>query len=168
MKKLSVKIAIIIVAIILNISLLAGCVFTSTNDHYDINLKGDFEVTFSISCNTILTTEGALQNLPQSLQSLIPKDGIMLDKSTVLCENGDSVVDLLKKICAAKGIKLVVGSDDYVSNIGHLEEQMYFNNLGGWMYKINSEIANIGAGQYTLKAGDNIEWHYTCEIGDID
>ncbi len=167
MKKLLIKIIVLIAIILINLSIFTACDFKSVNDHYDINLEGDFEVSFLISCNTILTTDGAFDNLSESLQPLIPKDGLMFAKTTVLCETYDSVLDMLKKICANQKLQLTAGSDNYVSSIGHLTERLYFNNLGGWMYKVNGKLADYGAADYTLKVGDNVEWHYTCEPNDI-
>lgn len=167
MSKIANKVISIILLLALNLVLAAACTFTSADDHNDVDIVGDLEVSFMISCSTVLDTEGAFDNLSDSLQSLIPEDGYMLPKTTFLFEEGDSVITVLKKICAKMDIQLTTSGGDYVSSIGHLAEQMYINNLGGWMYKVNGEIALVGASEYILEDDDVIEWHYTCEPGDI-
>lgn len=167
MSKITNKIISIILLLALSIVLAVGCVISSVEDHYDVDIVGDLEVSFMISCNTILTTEGAFDNLSDSLQPLIPEDGYILPKTKVLFEEGDSVISVLRKICANKDIQLAITGGDYVSSIGDLAEQMYINNLGGWLYKVNGEIALIGANDYILEDDDVVEWHYSCNPGDI-
>ena len=167
MSKKVIKIISITLLLVLSIVLAVGCSFSSVDDHYDVELEGDFKVSFMISCNTILTTDGAFDNLSDSLKPLIPDDGYMLPKTSVLCVEGDSVIALLRKICANMEIQLTVSGGNYVSSIGDLAEKMYINNLGGWMYKVNGVLAPISAADYILEEGDIVEWHYTCEPGDI-
>ncbi len=147
--------------------LLFGCTFTSVDDHYSVQLEGDFEVSFLISCEKVLTTEGAFEGLPNTLKPLIPKDGYFIPKVDVLCVEGDSVTDLLRKICANKNISLTITGGNYIASIGGLSEKMYANNLGGWMYKVNGVFPNKSASMYTLVEGDIVEWLYTCEPGDL-
>ena len=167
MKKTLIKTISIISIVALLLVLLVGCSFTSVKDHYDVDLEGDFYVDFSISCNTVLTTEGALDGLPETLKPLIPKDGYFLPKVQVKCVEGDSVMALLRKICANQRITLSITGGNYVESIGGLAEKMYSNNLGGWMYKVNGILAPVGASEYSIKEGDFIQWQYTCEYGDI-
>jgi hypothetical protein len=34
------------------------------------------------------------------------------------------------------------------------------------MYKVNGEPPSVGAGEYKLRDGDVIEWHYTTNLGE--
>ncbi len=34
------------------------------------------------------------------------------------------------------------------------------------MYKVNGWFPNYGCSRYQLKAGDEIEWVYTCDLGN--
>ena len=34
------------------------------------------------------------------------------------------------------------------------------------MYCVNGEYPNVGCSDYKIKDGDNIEWHYTCDLGE--
>lgn len=69
---------------------------------------------------------------------------------------------VLQELAAQKGIKVTTsgfGKMVYVRGIGDLFEKQY-GNLSGWMYKVNGNSPNVGAGSYTLSDGDNIVWYY--------
>jgi len=34
--------------------------------------------------------------------------------------------------------------------------------MSGWLYRVNGKLPNYGASNYSVKAGDHIEWLYTC------
>ena len=51
------------------------------------------------------------------------------------------------------------GSTVYVSGIDGLKEFDH-GPSSGWMYKVNGTPPNIGAGDYRLKAGDQVIWYY--------
>lgn len=34
--------------------------------------------------------------------------------------------------------------------------------MSGWLYRVNGKPPNYGASNYSVKAGDHIEWLYTC------
>ena len=52
----------------------------------------------------------------------------------------------------------------YIQGINNLYE-FDGGRWSGWMYCVNSWYPNYGCGQYTVKAGDVIEWNYTCDLG---
>ena len=56
----------------------------------------------------------------------------------------------------------------YIHGIGNIYE-FDFGDLSGWVYMVNGESASVGCDQYVLQDGDQVEWHYTLELGkDID
>ena len=53
----------------------------------------------------------------------------------------------------------------YVSGIGYLYEFDY-GDLSGWMYRVNGETPSVGCAEYALSDGDQVEWLYTCDLGN--
>lgn len=52
----------------------------------------------------------------------------------------------------------------YIEGIGQFYE-FDCGELSGWMYRVNGEFPNYGCSLYELKAGDKVEWVYTCDLG---
>ncbi len=52
----------------------------------------------------------------------------------------------------------------YIEGIANLYE-FDCGELSGWMYKVNGWFPNYGCSRYQLKAGDKVEWVYTCDLG---
>ena len=52
----------------------------------------------------------------------------------------------------------------YVEGIGNLYE-FDGGDMSGWMYRVNGVFANVGCSEYIIKAGDKIEFVYTCNFG---
>ncbi|MBQ3151504.1 MAG: DUF4430 domain-containing protein [Clostridia bacterium] len=134
--------------------------FQSTDSYYrsaeDIsNLSGT--VTMSIRCDSI-KNKG---------EEHIPTDGVILEESVFEISDNDTVYDVLQKASSAYRIHLETsksGDSVYVEGIGNIYELQH-GDLSGWMYYVNGESPSVGCGEYTLSPGDNIEWHYTCELG---
>ena len=128
--------------------------------------KNVSECTVLIECKTILNNYGKLK---ESKKEFVPNDGIILKETRVPFKNGETVFDVLKRICDENGIQLessytpAFGSY-YVEGIG----QIYQKDCGtksGWTYCVNSVFPNMGSSSYVLKNGDKVEWHYTCDNG---
>ena len=52
----------------------------------------------------------------------------------------------------------------YVQGINNLYEKDC-GQWSGWMYEVNGWYPNYGCSRYQVQDGDNIEWHYTCDLG---
>jgi len=95
------------------------------------------------------------------------ESGVILAPSEVEVQKGDSVMDLLKRITRKHKIQMEfkgIGSFTYVEGIDNLYE--YDNGAeSGWMYRVNGEFPDEGAGSYTVNPGDQIEWLYTLDLG---
>ncbi|WP_052087817.1 DUF4430 domain-containing protein [Paenibacillus wynnii] len=95
------------------------------------------------------------------------ESGVILAPSVVEVKDGDSVMDLLKRITRKHKIQMEfkgIGSMAYVEGIDNLYE--YDKGAeSGWMYRVNGVFPNIGAAGYTVKPGDRIEWLYTLDLG---
>jgi chemotaxis protein histidine kinase CheA len=93
--------------------------------------------------------------------------GSVLSSAAVELAEGDSVLDVLKKITKEKRIQLDysgAGGAAYIEGIDNLYE---FDRgpTSGWMFKVNGTFAKKSAGAVNVKAGDRIEWVYTSDLG---
>ena len=122
--------------------------------------------TFVIECKTILNN---IENLKESKKEFLPADGVILKKTTVTFEDGETVFDVLKKVCKENNFQLessyTPGYDNYyIEGIN----QIYEKDCGtksGWMYCVNGTFPNYGCSDYKLKNGDEIKFLYTCDLG---
>ena len=84
--------------------------------------------TISIDCQTILDNIG---DLKETKKEFVPEDGWILPEMEVKFTTGDTVFDILKKICGEKNIQL---SSKYTSSYkpkdGDKIEWKYTCNLG--------------------------------------
>lgn len=93
--------------------------------------------------------------------------GVILAATVVEVQDGDSVMDILKRITRKQKIQMEfkgAGSFSYVEGINNL----YEHDKGaesGWMYRVNGEFPDEGAGSYNVYPGDLIEWMYTLDLG---
>ena len=120
---------------------------------------GDFTVTISIRCDTIKGRE--------KVNSHIPDDGIILDRTALGANNGDTVYDVLMLAGKKYGIPIDnTGAQGaaYIAGINYLYEFDY-GDLSGWMYRVNGELPEVGCQSCTISDGDEIEWLYTTNIG---
>ncbi len=95
------------------------------------------------------------------------KTGVILKPTLVEAEEGDTVLDVLKK--AARSQKVVVdysgkGAAAYVSGIGNLYE--FDEGAGsGWLFSVNGIFSSRSAGASKIKPGDEVRWVYTTDYG---
>ena len=119
--------------------------------------------TISISCSTILNN---MDQCDDAKKSIVPASGVILSTTTASFSDGETVFDVLKRVCQEKGIHLsfrytpLYGSY-YIEGIANLYE-FDVGNESGWMYKVNGWFPNYGCSSYTLEDGDEICWMYTC------
>lgn len=122
--------------------------------------------TISISCATLLNN---MDKLDEDDRELVPSDGWILKKKTVTIKNGDTVFDILKRVCKNNDIHMEytitpVYNSAYIEGIGNIFEFSAGAN-SGWMYRVNGKFPNYGCSRYDVKSGDIIEWMYTCNLG---
>ena len=126
-----------------------------------------YTCTFSIECSTILNNLDMLD--PQKLE-MVPSNGVILSKTTVTFYEGESVFDVLQRVCRDYGIHMEASwtpiyNSAYVEGIHNLYE-FDCGALSGWMYKVNGWYPNYGSSRYQLKDGDTVEWRFTCDLGN--
>jgi hypothetical protein len=122
--------------------------------------------TISISCATLVGNSA----LDPDKAELVPPNGVILGETTVELNDGDSVFDVLKRVCREKGIQLEfttspVYATAYIEGIGNIYE-FDAGELSGWVYSVNGEFPNYGSSNYTLTDGDVIKWCFTCDMGN--
>ena len=126
-----------------------------------------YTCTFSIECSTILNNLDMLD--PDKLE-MVPSGGVILSKTTVTFYEGESVFDVLQRVCKEKGIHMEASwtpiyNSAYVEGIHNLYE-FECGALSGWMYKVNGWYPNYGSSRYQLQDGDVVEWRFTCDLGN--
>lgn len=125
-----------------------------------------YSCTISISCATILDN---MELLDKKKVSLIPEDGWILKPVTVSFQEGESVFDVLQRVCKEKKIHMEFSNTPmynsaYIEGIYNIYE-FDVGSLSGWNYKVNDWFPNYGCSRYQLKDGDVINWMYTCNLG---
>ena len=100
---------------------------------------------------------------------MLPESGILLATQEVEFKEGESVFDVLKRICKDNKIHMEfswtpIYNSAYVEGIGNLYE-FDCGDLSGWMYRVNGWYPNYGCSRYQLAEGDVVEWRYTCDLG---
>lgn len=117
--------------------------------------KKEYHCQVLISCQTVLDHKDKLQSNYQ-----IPSGG-KIYSGKIKIEEGDTAMAVLRKT----GVEIDT-SKGYVQGIDGLYEFDCGRN-SGWMYKVNGKFPNVGASQYKLQNGDEVQWLYTCEKGDL-
>lgn len=120
--------------------------------------------TVTIVCKTALESG----KLSDTMLSLLPADGVLLDHYAVPYQKGDSVFDAIAKAIRENKIHMEYSGTKtvpYIEGVANLYE-FDCGSLSGWMYRVNGWFASFGMGQYPLSGGDSIELIYTCDLGD--
>ena len=119
--------------------------------------------TITIRCDTIFDNVDALE---KAKQPYVPEDGVILPVITVEFTPGETVFDVLKRVCEAANLQIEYSwtplyDSYYVEGISHLYE-FDCGVESGWMYKVNGWFPNYGCSAYALQGGEEIVWAYTC------
>lgn len=124
-------------------------------------------VSLTIRCDTLAADPSKLRD--KALADYVPADGIILSLAEVKVKKGETVYDVLDRVCRDKGIHMeavytpTYGAD-YIEGINYLYE-FDAGEQSGWMYKVNGTFPNYGCSDYVLEDGDEIVWAYTCDMG---
>lgn len=119
--------------------------------------------TITIRCDTIFDNLDALE---EAKVPYVPENGEVLPVITVEFTPGETVFDVLDRVCNAAKLQIEYSwtplyDSYYVEGINHLYE-FDCGPESGWMYQVNDEFPNYGCSSYEVKAGDDIVWCYTC------
>lgn len=122
--------------------------------------------TLEIRCDTLLKN---LDKLSSGKAELVPEDGILLEKTTISFESGDSVFDVLRRCLREQNVHFeyvdakAYGSI-YIEGIGNLYE-FDCGEQSGWLYFVNGISPGLGCSGYSVANGDEIVFAYTCDMG---
>ena len=135
-------------------------------ENQEVNTAKTYTCTFSIECSTILNNLDMLD--PDKLE-MVPSGGVILAKTSVTFYEGESVFDVLQRLCRDQGIHMEsswtpIYNSAYIEGIHNLYE-FDCGSLSGWMYRVNGWYPNYGCSRYQLQQGDVVEWRYTCDLG---
>ena len=126
-----------------------------------------YTCTFSIECSTILNN---LDMLETEKLEMVPFNGVILNEITVVFYEGESVFDVLQRVCKENKIHMEASwtpmyNSAYIEGIHNLYE-FDCGALSGWMYRVNGWYPNYGCSRYQLQDGDVVEWRFTCDLGN--
>ena len=135
-------------------------------ENQQVDNRKKYTCTFSIECSTILNN---LEDLDKDKLELVPSNGMILPPTTVTFYDGESVYDVLQRVCKENKIHMEsswtpIYNSAYVEGINNLYE-FDCGELSGWMYRVDGWYPNYGCSRYQLKDGEVVEWRYTCDLG---
>ncbi len=157
--------ALTLVGVILAI-VLAVVVWRMDPGHSPLG-PGEKTCTVAIRCDTVLDN---LDSLDPDKAELIPANGALLDKTEVAFSEGESAIDVLKRVCQDQGVHLELSTTPgygsiYVKAVGNLYE-FDCGERSGWLYQVNGQVLEVAASEYTLQEGDAVEFLYSCAWGE--
>ncbi|MBR2099956.1 MAG: DUF4430 domain-containing protein [Eubacterium sp.] len=115
----------------------------------------------TVECKSVLKK---MDKLKEGHEEFVPSNGIIISKTKCAFEDGDSVYDVLKKVCKNKGVKLTSRNTTYgvyVSGINNLDE-FDCGKQSGWVYTVNGSSPAYSCGKYTVKEKNEIVFKYVC------
>lgn len=121
-------------------------------------------VTLEIRCDSLSDHMKYLEN--KAIKDYIPKDGVILAKTTYKGTTENTVFDALNTLCRNNEIHIdynytAMYNTYYVKGINYLYEYDA-GPQSGWMFRVNGWFPNYGCSSYYLSDGDHIEWLYSC------
>lgn len=149
------------------ICLLCGCSGGAEKAQVpDSNGDGKLTCTLEIRCDTLL---GRLDELDEGKEALVPEDGLLLAKTEVEFEAGESVFDVFRRVLREEKIHFEytdaqIYDSVYIEGIGNIYE-FDCGPQSGWMFSVNDIYPGLGCSAYTLADGDAIVFSYTCDLG---
>lgn len=122
--------------------------------------------TVSVSCATILDN---MELCDPDKAELVPSDGWILAPTEVVFYEGESVFNVLQRVCKQLGIHMEfestpISDSAYIEGVGNIYE-FDAGELSGWTYSVNGVFPNYSCSLYALSDGDVICWRYTCDLG---
>lgn len=169
MKKDFLIVSIFVCVVIL---LFSGTKIQSVDEYYLTNL--DVITADSETVSLEIRADTAVQNVAKikpSLHQYIPADGTILAQQQYVLRPDDTVFSIVNRAVRHEKIQMEYQGADinaynsvYIQGIQYLYE-FSCGPLSGWMYEVNGDFPNVGVSQYTLKDGDDIVLHYTCDLG---
>jgi hypothetical protein len=122
--------------------------------------------TIQINCSLLVGKDLTVTGL----EALVPESGVILETTDVILNPGDTVYDVTLRVTKAQKIHMasegsLAMGNLYVAAFSNIYEKAY-NSKSGWVYLINDAQPGIGSGAWELKAGDNLVWAYSLDLGN--
>ena len=122
---------------------------------------------FTVTCHRLTEIK---DELPESLQKLVPDSGVIVSRTKVKLKKNDDAFEITKRVLRAKKVHLSYQGTTqygtaYVEAINNIYEKDV-NARSGWIYKVNGTAPGVGCSAYKIKKNDAIEWAYTCDLGE--
>ena len=126
---------------------------------------GERSVTVEIRCDALSQDLSKLSK--PELEKYIPEDGVILEETKCTIEEGETVFDVVDRVCREKNIQIeysyTPGYDSYyVEGINYLYEKDG-GKTSGWTYTVNGETPSYGCSQYKLSGGEKIQWEFVLD-----
>ena len=120
---------------------------------------------FVIECGTILDN---LDGFDKNKLGILPENGVIFD-DTVGFDEGDSVFDILVRLCGENDIPLEYSvspafSVCYIEGIAGIYE-FDCGSGSGWLFSVNGEVLSVSCDAYKPQNNDKITFTYTCNYG---
>lgn len=150
--------------------LIKGVDIKSVDEYYLTNadkITEDSETVFvSINCEKALESD----SLSEEMRELIG-NGEILGKKEYVLRSGDTVFDMLVRVCRFEKIHMEYQGADanalgsvYVQGISNLYEYDC-GELSGWIFLVNGKQTDASSAKIKLSDGDKVEWIYSLELG---
>ncbi len=148
---------------------------SSGNIVFNVTLEEGKTYNCSVNIGNDITSKTITIEDDDSTGPIIPQEdtvyikikgykGTILGKTEVEIEEGDTVLDVLKRVLRENNIDYSI-SGGYVKSIDG-QAQFDKGSKSGWMFEINGEFPEIGAGSVEVNDGDYIKWLYTTDLGE--
>lgn len=126
--------------------------------------KKSESVSFSVNCSDILYH---MEDLKKGKEYFVPSDGVIFAVRDINIREGETVFDLLKRLCADNDIQLEYAYSGafgtyYIEGINQLYEKDC-GRFSGWIYQVNGVEPSVGCSAYKLKDGDAVEFIFNCD-----
>lgn len=122
--------------------------------------KSDNEINFklSVTCGEVVENIGSeTYGISEEKIDIVPQNGIIF-QNDVSCADGRNAYEIIIELLQKEKLHYEA-SDGYIKSIGNIYEGDC-GKYSGWMFYVNGEIAEVGASDYVVKAGDEIEFKY--------
>lgn len=153
------KAALIVLAVLIVVSAAAELIINAGEED-------TANVHIQIRCDEV--TEAPEMLTDPALAEYIPEDGIAMARLKYIAKEGDSVLQILEKICKNNNIEVKKTQDGLIDTIGYLKN----GDCGqgsSWVYTVNGELMSDNPADCKVKDGDEIVWAFTLDGGkDIE
>lgn len=157
--KVKRKAALIVLAVLIVVSAAAEFIINAGKD--DIA-----NVHIQIRCDRVAEEPEKL--IDPALIEYIPEDGVAMARLKFIATEGDSVLDVLEKICKNKRIEVKKTQDGLIDTIGYIKN----GDCGEgscWIYTVDGKLMSDNPADCKVKGGEDIVWTFTLNGGhDIE